>query len=111
MSVYRRLKPALDYIKLHYMEPITLDDIAKLLKLSYSRTYHLFKEATGRTFKEYVGFLRLQQAKRLLAETDLTVTEVMLQCGYQSHTPFYRAFGREVGLSPQAYRQQAGAPG
>jgi AraC-like DNA-binding protein len=108
IAIYRRIQPALDYIKQHYAGPITLNEVAEVLHLSYSRTYHLFKEAVGRSFKDYVNALRIRDAKELLQLTDHSVTEIYLACGFQSHTPFYRCFMREVGMTPRYYRERYG---
>jgi AraC-like DNA-binding protein len=109
LSAYRKVKPALDFMKESYAEPITLGDIAERLNVSYSRAYHLFKEVVGRGFKEYLNQIRIHHAKELLAITDLPVTTVYQECGYQSHTPFYKAFKRETGMTPQAYRERHAA--
>jgi len=101
-----RLKPALDYMADRYHEPLELKDIAELLNLSESRARHLFKEGVGRRFKEYLTLVRIQEAKRLLATSKLSVTEVILSCGFQSSAPFYRSFQQLVGVNPQQYRMR-----
>ncbi len=106
-NMYRKLQPALTHMKQNFREPLELEDIAQLLNLSPSRTRHLFKETLGEGFKEYLLHLRVNEAKRLLISTDLSITEVCLQSGFQSHTPFYRAFRQIVGMTPQEYRDYA----
>jgi len=102
----RRLKPALDELSARFREPIELRDVARWLSLSESRSRHLFVEGVGKRFKEYLSFVRVQEAKRLLATTEQTVTEIYLSCGFQSAAPFYRSFGRLVGLNPRQYRSR-----
>lgn len=101
-----RLKPALDAVAARYREPFGLREAAEALSLSESRTRHLFVEGTGKRFKEYLTYVRIQEAKRLLATGDLPVTDVYLSCGFQSPAPFYRAFRQLVGLNPQQYRDR-----
>ncbi|MFC4809617.1 helix-turn-helix transcriptional regulator [Paenibacillus sp. GCM10023250] len=104
---YHMLQPALSLMKERFREPIALEDVARVLLLSPSRTRHLFKEILGEGFKAYLTQLRINEAKRLLITTALPVTEICLQCGFQSFTPFYRAFRQIVGQSPQDYRERA----
>lgn len=106
-SQYLQLEPALDYMREHFRQSIGLPDIARVLRLSESRARHLFKEALGEGFKSYLQQLRVNEAKRLLAHTELSVTEICLSCGFQSHNPFYRAFREIVGMTPQAYRERS----
>jgi AraC-like DNA-binding protein len=106
-NLYHKLQPVLNFMKENFREPIELEDIAQFMKLSPSRTRHLFKETIGEGFKEHLKQLRVNEAKRLLSSTDLSITEICLQCGFQSHTPFYIAFKQIVGLTPQQYREQA----
>ncbi|MFD2613505.1 AraC family transcriptional regulator [Paenibacillus gansuensis] len=99
-----RIRPALDCIHARFSEPIGLSDLAAAAALSPSRTRHLFKETVGKGFKSYLAFVRIQEAKRLLTQTELSVTEIYLACGYDSSAPFYRAFHTLVGQSPLEYR-------
>jgi AraC-like DNA-binding protein len=101
-----QVKPALDFVDIHYREPIGLKDISVILSLSESRARHLFKASVGKGFKQYLAFVRIQEAKRLLTMTDLSATEVFLACGFQSAAPFYRSFQQLVGLSPLQYRHR-----
>lgn len=107
LNLYHKLEPVLTYMKEHFQEAIELEDIASRLNLSPSRTRHLFKETIGEGFKEYLIHLRVNEAKRLLSSTDLPTMEICMQCGFQSHSPFYRAFKKIVEMNPQDYRDQA----
>ncbi|CAI6038515.1 AraC family transcriptional regulator [Cohnella sp. JJ-181] len=101
-----RLRPALDAIAARFREPFDLREAAELLSLSESRARHLFVSAVGKRFKEYLTFVRIQEAKRLLATGDRSVTDVYLACGFESAAPFYRSFKQLVGLSPQRFRDK-----
>lgn len=101
-----RLKPALEAVAARFREPFELRDAAKLLALSESRARHLFVEGTGKRFKAYLTFVRIQEAKRLLATSNRPVTDVYLACGFQSAAPFYRSFRQLVGLNPQQFRDK-----
>jgi len=109
MKLKAKIMPVLQYIKENYMEQISLYDIANVLNLSPSRTYHLFKEATGEKFKNFLTEIRVNEAKRLLADTDESVTDILIDCGFQSHATFYRSFNKIVGITPSDYRTRAQA--
>jgi len=106
MKALERLRPALDYVASSFREPLELADAAERTGLSASRFRHLFIEGTGKRFKEYLTFVRIQEAKRLLATGDDTVTEISLACGFQSVAPFYRSFRQLVGVHPLEYRRR-----
>ena len=107
LTSYYRIKPVLDFINERFREPLTLEDIAEHLALSPSRARHLFQEKLGIGFKQYVLHLRINEAKKLLASSDLPIPDVMYASGFQSHGPFYRAFKQIVGAAPLDYREQA----
>lgn len=64
-----------------------------------------FKEATGQTLSSYLINLRIDRAKQLLAETDLDLNNICVQCGYIDISSFSRLFKSEVGISPGTYRE------
>lgn len=64
-----------------------------------------FKEATGQTLSNYLISLRIERAKQLLAETDLNLSNICVQCGYIDVSNFARLFKSEVGMSPGVYRE------
>lgn len=106
LSSYYRLREALDYIRANLAEPIALEDVARAMNLSASRARHFIKEKIGEGFKEYLTRVRIDEARKLLATTSLPVTEIMHECGYGSHAPFYRSFQAAAGMSPLQYRER-----
>jgi len=105
-NLYLKLQPALAYVKRNFRENIELADVANHVNLSVSRTGHLFKDVLGKGYKEFLLTLRVNEAKKLLLKTEMPVTDICLQCGFQSLTPFYRSFKMMVGLSPHEFREQ-----
>ena len=75
------IKTILTYIKDNYKEKICISDLAKQINLNEQYFCRFFKKAIGRSPMEYVNEYRIRQARRLLEETDLPVTEVCLECG------------------------------
>ncbi|UVI33042.1 AraC family transcriptional regulator [Paenibacillus spongiae] len=103
---YTMLKSGLSYIQSHYHENINLDDVAKAMSLSSSRARHLFTEVMGEGYKTYLTQFRVQAAQRLLSQTELSITEVYEQCGFQSSSSFYRDFHRITNLTPLQYSKK-----
>ncbi len=98
------LRETLAYLSAHYLEDISLDSCAK--ELCFNRTYlsHQFKKETGVSFHRYVVNMRLRRAEKLLKSTDMPVTMVSRESGFQSEKSFYRVFRERYGVSPGAYR-------
>lgn len=102
---YKTLEAGLAYIQSNYREPVALNDVARAMSLSASRTRHLFVELLGEGFQMYLIHYRIQQAQRLLMGSADSIESVCLRSGFQSTTSFYRNFTRIVGMSPAAYRE------
>ncbi|ATY11975.1 AraC family transcriptional regulator [Amycolatopsis sp. AA4] len=85
-------------------EPITLADLAGAVHLSVYHLVRVFKEATGETPYRYLTGLRIDEAKRLLRDTDLTVSQIAGRCGFASPAALSTAFLRHTGTRPSAYR-------
>ena len=86
---------------------LELKDVASAVHVSPSHLAHLFKEKTGMSYVKYLTSLRLEEAKKLLATTDLTITQIAEEVGYGESTYFHRVFRRELAMTPAAYRQIA----
>ena len=104
-SKYRTVYTIADYISEHYEESITLDSLASQFFLSRYYLSRSFKEVTGHGVNEYVNLLRIQQAKRLLEETSLSISEIAAKTGYESLTYFEKLFKKYMTLSPLKYRK------
>lgn len=88
-----------------FREPdLRLSDAAAFAGMSVAHFSHVFHKETGVPFTSYVQSRRIDEAKRLLAETDKTITEICFECGFNSLTHFNRVFRRGEGCSPRQYR-------
>lgn len=96
----------LEYIRIHYKDRITLSDMAEHFHLSSKYFSRYFKEHFQLTFSEYIGHLRMDLARELLENTDLSVTEIAAQCGFSGISFFIRRFTGVNGCSPLKWRQQ-----
>lgn len=85
-------------------EPLTLASLADLVGLSPFHFCRAFKTSLGVPPHRYQQLARVERARALLQDTDISVTEIAFQLGYGSSQAFARAFRREVGTSPREYR-------
>jgi AraC-like DNA-binding protein len=94
------------YVDEHYHEKLSLDDLTEVVYLSPYYLSHLFKAETGYSPIQYVINRKMQIAKKLLADTDLTVSRVAKRVGYASIHYFSRFFAAVEGISPTVYRKK-----
>ena len=99
---------AMEYLREHYRDPLTLEEVSR--RFGYSKYWfaHAFQAAHGVSPMAYLRSVRLTAARRLLLETSLPVQEIRMRCGYMDEAAFFRAFRRFTGLSPGAFRTQYG---
>ena len=100
-----RIKSVLEYIELHYQSPITLDAMAEVAGMNPKYLCRIFKTLTQQTPMDYVIFYRIEQAAHLLSNTDLPITRIALECGFNDCSYFIRMFKRLKQLTPHQYRK------
>jgi AraC-like DNA-binding protein len=86
---------------------INLAQVAELTGLSYVQFVRRFKAETGMTPSEYVSVLRLQKAKNLLSQTDLSIRYIANACGFENEYYFSNFFKKHMALSPTAFRKDS----
>ncbi|RIX50271.1 AraC family transcriptional regulator [Paenibacillus nanensis] len=96
---------ALDYIHAYYKTDVRIDTLAALAIRSRYHFIRSFKELTGLTPYQYVLQLRIEEAKRLLKATKLTVTEISFSLGFSSVSQFQRLFAKASGATPSDFRR------
>ncbi|MCR5824174.1 MAG: AraC family transcriptional regulator [Lachnospiraceae bacterium] len=89
-----------------YASTITLEDAAARINLSPTYLSKKFRHVTGKTFSEYVNYIRLRQATQMLLTTDDSVTRIATSCGFNSSNYFKDCFKKRFGVSPRTYRTQ-----
>ena len=94
----------LDYLRENYNREISVNDAAKMVSLSPNHFCKVFKKVTGKTLIEYLHLLRINEAERLLIETDLPVTEIAEKIGFGSITYFGRVFKKIKNMPPSVRR-------
>lgn len=93
------------YCSEHYNENISIKSVSKDLYLSPSYVSKIFTNKLNYHFREYINALRIQEAKKLLATTDMKIVSIMLECGFENQSSFNRIFNDIVGVSPSEYRK------
>ena len=96
---------AMKYIDDNYMKDISLSDVAEVIHLNPFYFSRHFKEEVGINFSDYLTKVRIREAKRLLLETDMNVTEIALAVGYRDSNYFSRVFRRAEEVPPRVFRQ------
>ena len=96
---------AIDYMKHNYNTDIRLEDIAVRSFISKNYFSKLFKDVTGTNFSDYVQKLRIDEACSLLRNSDMKVTSVAIQTGFNDIKFFYEVFKKITGKTPGDYRK------
>lgn len=105
------LRRARDHIDRHYREPLDLDVLARVARVSKFHLVRSFEAAYGETPIRYVTRRRIERAQDLLRHANLTVTEICVMVGFASLGSFSARFAQLVGESPTAYRSRWAARG
>lgn len=102
--VDRRIRRAVELMLAQLDQELSLKDLAAASYLSPFHFSRLFKKLTGATPHAYLAGLRTATAQKLLAETDLSITEISSRVGYSSPSHFSKGFRQATGLTPRAFR-------
>lgn len=94
------------FIQNNFNNNITLKQVANLLHLTESNFCKFFKKATGKTYSDYLNEMRINEACRLLVQTEKSVNQIALDCGFETLSYFNRVFLNKKGITPSGYRKQ-----
>ena len=98
-------KEMVSYIQQNFTGKISLREFGEQFHLSEKYISRYFKEHFHITLSQYVTYLRLEHAKQLLQDTDIPITDVAMQSGYQNVSYFIRSFQKAYAVSPLKYRK------
>lgn len=96
---------AKEFIWGHYNQDISLKKMAEAVGINPFYLSHLFRKEMGISFLEYLTYVRISIAKKLLQQTDLSIIEICLEVGYQDPSHFAKIFRKKEGISPREYRK------
>ena len=101
------LSEIIDYCRLHFNEKLTLESLERELHISKYYISHVINEKLGEGFNEYLNSIRINEACRLLVESEKTVNEISERVGFGTVRSFDRAFKREKGETAREYRKRS----
>jgi len=98
----------MEYVKSHYDQKISLDDIAQNVYLSRTYLSSIFKEETGQSLYTYINNLRVEKSKRYLLDDAIKLVDIAGLCGFEDQSYFTKVFKRTTGESPKKFRDSQG---
>lgn len=105
MNVSKAITQAKRFIIKNYNKNIQLKDVANHVFLSPNYFHKLFTQVTGITPHQYIINQKINAAKKMLLESDATITDIVINCGFSSQSYFNAIFKREVKITPNDYRR------
>jgi AraC-like DNA-binding protein len=101
-----RMNKVCVYIQNHFANKISLKEVADLIHLTESNFCKFFKKATGKTYSDYLNEIRINEAARLLLQTEKTINQISYECGFETLSYFNRVFLIKKGRTPSSYRSE-----
>ncbi|MBO5059467.1 MAG: helix-turn-helix transcriptional regulator [Clostridia bacterium] len=95
------------YMQSHFHEDLYLDSVAEVFSTTSKYLSKKIKAELNVTFTEYLTFLRIEKAKRLLLSDDMSITDIYLSIGYNNRNTFIRCFKNYTGLTPSEFKKQS----
>lgn len=101
-----RTKRIYKYIRRNFEQSISLEEIASVAGMTVPAFCRFFKKNTGKTFTQFVNEYRIVHATKLLSESDMTVSDIAFECGFNNFSHFNKLFKAYTGKSPLKYRNE-----
>jgi len=101
-----RLKQAMNYIKAHTSEKLTLEMLAQTMHMNPYYFSHFFKDHVGIGFKQYIHNVRLDLSARKLLHSDSNIIDIASSCGFSNMQGFYKHFKRRYKCTPSLFRKK-----
>ena len=105
-ELFQRVTTAHEYIRAFFSEPLQLTDIAKVACSSPNHLLRSYAQVFGKTPHQHISELRIQKAKKLLANFDLNMTDIAFEIGFMNPVSFSKMFKQHIGMSPLHYRKK-----
>ena len=100
------IKVILIYMREHYQDKIYIEELAALINLNPTYFCKYFKKLTDKTPIEYLNNIRIEQAAKLLKESDLSIIEICYQVGFEHVSYFIKKFKEQKGITPKKYKKE-----
>lgn len=98
------IEKVLEYMHQNFGEKLLINDLAKMANMSESHFIRRFKKETKISPMEYLIKLRIDKAKKLLRSSTKIITEIAIQCGFNSSSHFSTCFSKQMGITPKEYQ-------
>lgn len=105
-SSLKKLQFIFDYVDKNYMNEISAESVAITCNMSYSYFSRFFKATVGKAFSNYLNYVRITEAEKLLLSSNLNITEIALEVGFTSSSYFIKQFKDSKNLSPKQFRKK-----
>lgn len=102
----KKIEKIIAFLNKRYTQRISLNEIASYTAMNPASFCRYFKENTGKTLKEYILDMRIGYACKLLAVDRLNISQISLECGFETITHFNRSFKRITGITPTEYKRR-----
>ena len=102
----KRLQDVFEYVSKNYGNDISAADMAELCSMSYSYFSRMFKKIMKKSFSEYLTYVRISEAEKLLITSDMNITEIAMQVGFSTTSYFIQQFKNIKLISPKQYRKK-----
>jgi AraC-like DNA-binding protein len=106
LELIRRLQPSLDYVLEHFDEEIKATHMAELCNMSSSYFSRTFNSQMKMNFNEYVNYVRIMEAEKLLVSTTMNITEISNSVGFSTTSYFIKLFKEYKKISPKQFRKE-----
>ena len=106
MTCIKRLQPSFDYVLEHFHEELKATDMATLCNMSSSYFSRTFNQEMGLNFNEYVNYIRIMEAEKLLVSTSMNITEIANAVGFSTTSYFIKLFKTYKNTSPKQFQKE-----
>lgn len=106
LTYIKRLQPSLDHVLAHFHEELKAADMAALCSMSASHFSRTFNQSMGMSFNDYVNYIRIMEAEKLLISTSMNITEISSATGFSSTSYFIKLFKSYKSISPKQFRKE-----
>ncbi|WP_168119965.1 helix-turn-helix domain-containing protein [Paenibacillus sp. HB172176] len=100
-----QFRESADYIRTHYAEDLTIEQLASGMNMSVGHFSRSFKDAIGEKYIDYLTRCRIEAAQQLLLESDKRIDDIAIEVGYLGRNSFIKTFRKQVGITPGKYRE------
>ena len=105
VEMIETIQKAIDYISKNYSDYIKAYEVAGICNLSYSYFSRIFKQYMKKSFSEYLNYVRIINAEKLLISTDMSMTDIAAECGFATSSYFIQQFRQFRGISPKQFKK------